>query len=137
MLFRSRERLWHNYALVFEKQNILNEAVKSYKKALKINPNFLLTLLRLGKIYKRLNKPRTSYRYFQKAGHLCPSCFEAINEIAVRQINIGKYAKAVKILKKFIRNKKNSEKNRADAKNLLSLANNIRARQMARKKKKF
>lgn len=131
--YKFRERLWHNLALTYEKDNQLGKANKYYQKAIKINPNFLLSLLNLGRLYKISNKDARAMKYYRKAAQVCTQCFEPVNELATYLINQGKFGRAIAVLNRFLKgNKSDTEnKNLASAKNLISLAKNIRARKNA------
>ena len=128
--YKFRERLWHNLALTYEKQNQLRKASKYYQKAIKINPNFLLSLLNLGRLYKIANKDARAMKYYKKASQVCVKCFEPVNELATFFINQGKFTRAIYLLNKYLKaNKADADsKQFANAKNLISLVKNIRAR---------
>ncbi|NRA45073.1 MAG: tetratricopeptide repeat protein [Oligoflexales bacterium] len=128
--YKFRERLWHNLALTYEKENQLSKAHKFYQKAIKINPNFLLSLLNLGRLYKITNKDARAMRYYKKASQVCLQCFEPVNELATYFINQGKFGRAISVLNRYLKGSKADadSKSLASAKNLISLAKNIKAR---------
>lgn len=128
--YKFRERLWHNLALTYEKERQLRKANKYYHKAIKINPNFLLSLLNLGRLYKIASKNTRAMRYYKKASQVCQQCFEPVNELATFFMNQGRFSRAISVLNLYLKaNKTNADsKHFANAKNLISLAKNIRAR---------
>ncbi|MCB9229267.1 MAG: tetratricopeptide repeat protein [Deltaproteobacteria bacterium] len=121
--YEFRERLWHNYALTWEKEKQYKKASKYYQKALKINPAYFLSLVRLATLAKIVGNKNMSLHLFEKASRSCKSCFEPVHEIASFYINEGKYSEAVRILRGYLKTEKNIPlAERQQAKNLLQLA---------------
>lgn len=123
------ERLWHNLALIQEKDNKIDTAIGYYQKAIALNPNYYLSLLGLARIYKTKKLPDKSLSYYAQASQVCESCFEPVNEIATDLINQGKSREAVLLLEKFLAKQKEEEIDQQPAKDLLGLAKRISQRQ--------
>lgn len=127
--YEYRERLWHNMALTYEHEQRWHEAVRTYELAIKTNPNFTLSFLRSAALYTRLHQEQRGLHYYSKALRLCPSCYEAVASIASHHLQQGQIAAAIKLLQAYTKQKNTPRKDRKDALNLLSLAENLKARQ--------
>lgn len=116
-----RERFFHNKGLTYEKNGDFKNAIAQYKKALKINPSFILSLNQLANIYKKFGKLATSYKYHSKIIRTCTSCFNSINEIATYLINKQKYQYAIKLLNRYINDKNATSENKKSARRLIAM----------------
>ena len=118
-----RERLWHNYALTWEKERRLKSATKYYQKALNINPTYFLSLIRLAGIARQSNRERLAMKLYEKASRNCRSCFEPVNELASYYLNKGYYQRAARILREYLKqNQRLPDTAKQKAQNLLRLA---------------
>ncbi len=116
------ERVYHNYALLFEKRKKYRKAVSYYTKAVNENPSYYLSHLRLGKIYQ-LERNRTSAKLaYEKAANACSLCFEPVQEASLIYLDEGNFKKASALLQHFLANKEISSDNRSQARSLLGLA---------------
>ena len=127
--YEYRERLWHNLALTYEKEKKYRSAIKFYKKANQINPNFILSMINLGKLYKIIKNDRLAENMFQKTISICKNCYEPVHELAVSFINKGKFTNAVSILERYIKMSKKSGKDFMSAQKLLNMAQTYVQRQ--------
>lgn len=116
------ERLYHNYALAYEKRKLTNKAIHFYNKALNENPSYYLSNFRLGKIYQSLHQKEAARTAFESAHNSCKICFEPLNELCLIYINEGQFAKASDLLRGFLANKEITKEGREQANKLLSLS---------------
>ena len=89
---------------------------KNYELALSENPNYYLSLMRLGQLYQQQKKSLKARKTFAKAKEACPKCFDPINALAMGFIAKGKYRVAFLSLKQFIRNPDVTDEDKAKAK---------------------
>jgi tetratricopeptide (TPR) repeat protein len=66
-----------------------NDAIDSFKKSLKINPNSTQTNFALGSLLRRCSKPREAIKYLQKAVNLSFGFHEAHYELGMCHIALG------------------------------------------------
>ncbi len=117
-----KERIFHNYALTFEKRKLYKKAIYYYNKALDENPSYYLSSFRLGKIYLNLNQKQSARKTFETAYHSCQICIEPIRELSLLYLESGEAAKASALLQDFLANKEITKEGRDEAKKLLSLS---------------
>jgi len=125
--YKYPERLWHNLALTWEKQKNHRKALRYYKKGLKANPTYVLSLTRVGDIYLKTKKKAQAVRYYSKASQFCPGCFEPVNSLVSVWLSDGKYSQAVSLLRKFLSKEQKDilPKERKKARSLLRLAQKV------------
>ncbi len=121
------ERVYHNYALTFEKRKNYKKAIEYYTKALDENPSYYLSNIRLGKVFQLMNARDSAKLAFEKALATCAVCFEPVSEVCIMYFDEGNYAKASSLLQHFLSNKEISTENRSQAKSLLNLASKMSA----------
>ena len=125
-----RERLWHNLALTWEKDKNLLKAERYYRKALKVNPTYFLSLIRLASVSKQRGQTGKAISLYQKAHRNCKGCFEPVNELANHYLQTAQYSSAVKILSNYLKTQqKILPRERDQAKHLLNLAKRVNRRQ--------
>lgn len=115
------ERIDHNIGLALERINNLKEAEHYYQLAIHKNPEFYISLVRLGSIYyeqKQYNKSRTMFR---KARKNCTNCFDPANGLAMTYIALGKPGKAIASLKAFLKEREVSEQDMSKAREMLKM----------------
>lgn len=118
------ERLYHNYALSFEKMRQFKKAVSYYKKALHENPIYYLSSYRLGKIYKSFKKLKSAKLHFEDAKKSCRTCFEPIKELYLLEMDAGRYVSAARLLKGYLEQKDIPKNRKEEVKDLLSVLGN-------------
>ena len=128
--YKYKERLWHNLALVREKQKKTKKAIKFYRKALSINPAYILSLNRLAAVYNRTGRKKWAIRYYEKARQVCGVCFQPVRALARIYMNRGSHGAAVKVLRDFLRKGTSSlpKEQKKSAAHLLQLARRIQKR---------
>ncbi len=120
-----KERLYHNYALTFEKRKNYKKAILLYNKAIDENPSYYLSHIQLGKIYQTTHQKQPAVLSYEKAVRSCPVCFDAVHELVLLLIENKEFSRASTLLSKFMTTKDTSERNKAQAKNLLSLTKRL------------
>ncbi|MBF0440307.1 MAG: tetratricopeptide repeat protein, partial [Oligoflexales bacterium] len=99
------ERIEHNIGFAFEQLNDFPKAEKYYLKALKENPNFYITLMRVGQLYDRLNKPQKASQHYLRAKELCEECFDPVNGLIMNYLARSEADKATELLDSYLENK--------------------------------
>ena len=118
--YKYPERINHNLGLAYEKKKKNDVALKYYKDALKYNPVYYLTLMRIAELYRRTGKVKTSMKYFYKAKSSCGICYDPVKAISHNYVAMGKGSKAIPIIQKFLKTKDLSPLNRKRASRLLT-----------------
>ena len=113
------ERINHNIALAYEKSNQNKLAIKYYKQALSYNPVYYLSLMRLGELYRRNGKVKTSMKYFYRAKTSCAVCYDPIRSLSYNYIALGSPKKAIPLVKNYLKVKEISPKNKYKGNKLL------------------
>ncbi len=62
--------LWYNQGILLSKPGTYEEAIRCFKKSIKLNPKFSGTYINLANIFKALGQEKTASTYFQKAREL-------------------------------------------------------------------
>ena len=119
------ERLSHNLALAYERLGNLNAAIKHYTLALSENPNYYLTLMRLGQVYEKKKKRYAAQDTFRKARSACPACFDPVNALVVNYMAAGKHRAAYESLQRFKNAKTTSAKDKRRAVKLMSMVKRL------------
>jgi type IV pilus assembly protein PilF len=70
------------------------EALKYYKEALKLQPDFVVALRGAGRTYLALNQGRMALRYLEHAAKLAPKIAEIHYDLAEAYLLVGKYNEA-------------------------------------------
>ena len=116
------ERVHHNLALAWEKGKKLDESEKQYKTALANNPDFYISLMRLGQLYERTKRPKLARAQFERARKICDPCFDPVNALAMNQLAEGKAQVAIKLVKSYLANKEIAPQDRLRAIRVVELA---------------
>ena len=131
------ERINHNLGLAYEKSKKNGLAKKYYKSALQFNPVYYLTLMRVGELYRRSGKIKTSMKYFYKAKASCGVCYDPVKAISHNYVALGQGSKAVPLVKSFLKTKDLSPLNRQKAAKLLRYTKkNTKHKRTVRRKRK-
>jgi len=77
----------------YDDGNII-EAIKLFKKALNIEPNYFSALLKLGDSYYKINKDTSAMRQYYTASILRPNRPEPFKRLAIAYSNQGNYTEA-------------------------------------------
>lgn len=79
-----------------------NSAIKSYNKVLDINPKSARGIVRVGKLYQRVNADSLANSYYQDAQKIDPSYAPAYRENAELFLNINRPKPAIENWKKYL-----------------------------------
>ena len=115
--YRFPERIDHNIALAAERKNLLAQAVKYYKNALAINPQYFLSLMRLGQVYEKMGKPIMALDQFKMARSVCNLCFDPVLGLVSNFQKLGRSKEAVDS-KTYLSQKQLTPENKMRAMNL-------------------
>lgn len=114
-----KERLWHNMALSYDKENKASLAERYYKKALAENPGYYLSHLQLGYLYKQRGRSALASKHFWQANQQCRSCYAPVSELSSHMIKRRQYAQAINLLRRYLHQREASPENSLAAKALL------------------
>ena len=120
--YRHPERIIHNIGLASEKLGRIKTAEKFYKRALRANPKFYISLMRLAQIKENKRQHKAARSLFKKAQKVCQVCYDPINGIAMTYIAQRQPKKAILILGRYIKQKAASKKDKKRAKQMISMA---------------
>ena len=112
-----RERIFHNTALSYEKENRLEEAQRYYEAALVENPVYYLSMVGLAKLYEKRSLSKKAFQAYKKASDFCPTCYEPRVKLAEIYAP-SKIAEALRVLDAFIGIQEVTEVDRRKAKKL-------------------
>jgi Tfp pilus assembly protein PilF len=62
---------------MFVRQGVLSEALRSFQKAVEINPKYLMAYLGAGDVYKKMGKTDLAAQQFKKVIEMAPDSPEA------------------------------------------------------------
>lgn len=71
--YRTPEKVHLNMGNMYVSQGVMSEAVRSFQRALEINPKYLLAYLGLGDAYKRMGKSDLAAQQFRKVLEIAPA----------------------------------------------------------------
>lgn len=120
--YLKQERLYHNLALSYERQNRYKIAVNYYKKALRENPSYYLSNLRLAETYKKLGLYASSRLAYKRTLASCSICYHAVHELAIDHIQRKHFQKALTIIDNFLKNENIPEPELMQAKKIRNIA---------------
>ena len=120
--YKHQERVIHNIALTTERLGRHRTAEKYYKRALNQNPNFYMSLMRLGKMKEQAKRFREAHKYYKRAHGLCTECFDPVGGIARSLMGLKKPSLAIKALGGYLRNKNTRKEDQNRAKKLIKSA---------------
>lgn len=123
-----RERIFHNYALSFEREKNLVKALLYYDRAVQENPSYYLSYLRIGEIQHSRHQDAKALEAYQKALQFCNICYEAVNGLSQVLISQAQVGRAIEVLQTYVRNKKVNNRDRRQAYSLMQVAEKIRER---------
>ncbi len=92
--------IWYNLA-VETKDN--SKAIEYCQKAIELNPDYINSYLKLGYIFKKMDRHDEAINYYQKALKLEPNNGSAINGIGNVYLHLKKYKEAMPYFQSFIK----------------------------------
>ena len=96
------EQIYYLIGLCFEKKRLYPEAVKNYKKAIKINNSFVNALLNLSNLYSRLGEYNLAEHILLKLYRINNQSLEVLNNLGIIYKNLRKFDKSLDYLKKAL-----------------------------------
>lgn len=75
--FKTPEKVFLNLGNLYVDQGVMSEAVRSFQRAVEVNPNYVLGYLALGGAYQKIGKPEQAAGQFRKVMALAPDTPEA------------------------------------------------------------
>lgn len=120
--YQHPERVTHNIGLASEKLGRTKDAERHYRRALKENPKFYISLMRLGQLKENKKQYIHARKLFTRAQQVCNICFDPVNGIAMTYISQHKPQKAIQILSRFMKQKSASKRDKERARKMLSIA---------------
>ena len=94
--------LFNILGVIFFKQNLLNQAVENYNKAIKINPNYAQAYNNLGAAFHKRNKISDAINSFKKATSLKPNFAEPFNNLGNIMFELGNFEEALSYFERTI-----------------------------------
>ena len=91
--------------------------------------------MRIGELYRRSGKIKTSMKYFYKAKSSCGVCYDPVKAISHNYVALGKVLKAVPLVKSFLKTKDLSPLNRKKLPNFSDTLKKYKAQKNRKKKK--
>lgn len=119
------ERISHNIALAAERLQNYSLAEKYYNLALSENPNYYLSLMRLGQVYEKKRRYVLAQKTFVKARTACPLCFDPVNALTMNYIASGHHRAAYLAIKRYLGDSQITDQNKSKAKKLLVMVKKI------------
>jgi Tfp pilus assembly protein PilF len=75
--FKTPEKVLLNLGNLYVDQGVMSEAVRSFQRAVEVNPKYVLGYLALGGAYQKIGKPEQAAGQFRKVMALAPDTPEA------------------------------------------------------------
>jgi len=120
------ERVSHNIALAAERSKNFKMAEKHYKEALTENPQYYLSLIRLGKMYESRGKKTLAMTQYKAARSACNLCYDATGALIMNYLSLGQTQIAISTLKSYLSQTNLRDTDKARANKLLVMARKIR-----------
>ncbi|MFC4739946.1 tetratricopeptide repeat protein [Flavobacterium ponti] len=102
-LFQKKREALVQYDLGIDesKKENYEEAIKYYKKAIKIDPNFAFAYDNIGISYRKLGNYKEAINYYEKSLKIDPNGITPLQNIAVAYQYTKEYDKSIKTYKKL------------------------------------
>ncbi len=114
------ERIYHNIGFAAERMSKPKMAEKYYKLALRDNPFYYLSLMRLGQLYESAQQHDLALDSYQKSHQACLKCYDPIRAIVAYAMKSQETSKATSLIQEYLSNKELDPSERAKAKKLLA-----------------
>lgn len=114
-----KERVYHNIGIAYESLKQYNIAEQYYLKAIDENPAYIITIVKLGKLYQNLNKIDLAIQKFEDALYKCPNCYDPLESLVYVLQHTNKHDQAKKIILQYLANKGIRAEDHAKALSLL------------------
>lgn len=123
--YRFPERIAHNIALAAERKEDWRMAERYYLQALSDNPQYYLSLMRLGQLYEKTERPRLAVQQFLTARAACNQCFDPVNGLVMNYLALKAPSRAMETIRVFLQQKEISQPDRERATKLLQMTESI------------
>ena len=100
-----KERVYHNIGVAYESLKQYNLAEQYYRKAIDENPAYIITIVKLGKLYQNINKIDVAAQKFEDALYKCPNCYDPLESLVYVLKRTNKPDQAKKIILQYLANK--------------------------------
>jgi tetratricopeptide (TPR) repeat protein len=97
----------YSLGIMFQDMEQFDEAVKSYKAAIKLKPSFVEAINNLGIAFYKLRQPYNAMKCYEKALVLNPNFADAHNNIGIVLLELGQLEETVKSYKAALKIKPN------------------------------
>ncbi len=114
------ERISHNIGLAAERFNKPKMAEKYYKLALRDNPFYYVSIMRLGQLYESTQRADLALEQYQKGREACSKCFDPIQALVTQYTKAKQPAKAVALIQEFLADRELENTDRTKARKLLT-----------------
>ncbi|MCI5222336.1 MAG: tetratricopeptide repeat protein [Candidatus Electrothrix sp. AR4] len=121
-----KPRPHESLAYYLEKENRYDEALRHYKKAVKLNPNNASTLNNIGNLYMKTNDLHAAFSHYTAALRIRPNYKEAHNNIGNALSKLGNIEEAVVHYEKTLELDPNYAKAHANLANILAALGKMR-----------
>lgn len=128
------ERIAHNIGLAAERKKDWRMAERFYSKALTDNPQYYLSLMRLGQLYEKTERPRLAIKKFLTARASCNLCFDPVNGLVMNYLALKAPDRAKDTIRLFLQQKDLTQPDRERAEKLLQLTESIASKLPARQR---
>jgi tetratricopeptide (TPR) repeat protein len=95
-------REYYSRGCEYDRLNMYEEAIETYRQSIKINPDFEDAYINLGVDYYRLGKYDDAINAYKQALRIKPDLISAYNKLGSAYIIYGEYQMAIKTFKKAI-----------------------------------
>lgn len=99
-MINQQSREWYEKGVNANSEGKLNIAVKYFKKAIEIYPDYEDALFKLGYVLEKLKEYKEALKYYKKVLKLNPDSWDTWYSIGIVYAKMGKYKKSYKYLKK-------------------------------------
>jgi len=123
--YRFPERIAHNIALAAERKEDWRMAERFYLQALSDNPQYYLSLMRLGQLYEKTERPKLAIQQFLTARAACNQCYDPINGLVMNYLALKAPTRAMETIRVFLQQKEITQPDRDRAMKLLQMTESI------------
>jgi tetratricopeptide (TPR) repeat protein len=110
---------------LFARRRIDDEAVKHYRRAVKLKPGYAQAYNNLGNVLWRSRRDHEALACYRRAIALSPELIEAQTNLGLVQLDLGMIDEAVEVLESAVRNQPGSIKARVNLARALRQANRL------------
>lgn len=116
------ERISHNLGLAAESMQKWKLAERHYKEAIGENPQYYLSMMRLGALYESTNRRDLAILQFRNARSVCNLCFDPVSALSMNYLNQGQKKHALGVVKAYMKQERLNPADRSRATKLLQIA---------------